>query len=121
MAPGVFGFYMACDEPKIDRAYTGLLKQIDLIKKEKVGDAELNKAINTLIGNHLISLQSSSDRAEQIALNTLYGLGYDYDPVYVKKISEVKADDVLRVARKYLDLEHGAVVKILPDEEKKSK
>jgi zinc protease len=121
MAPGVFGFYMACEEQKVDKAYAGLLNQIELIKKEKMGDAELNKAINTLIGNHLISLQSSADRAEQVALNTLYGLGYDYDPVYVKKISEVKADDVLRVARKYLGTEHCAVVKILPDQEKKDK
>jgi zinc protease len=121
MAPGVFGFYMACEDQKVDKAYAGLMNQIELIKKEKMGDAELSKAINTLIGNHLISLQSSADRAEQVALNTLYGLGYDYDPVYIKKISEVKADDVLRVARKYLDTEHCAVVKVLPDQEKKEK
>jgi zinc protease len=121
MAPGVFGFYMACDAPKADRAYAGLVKQIGLIKKAKVGDAELHKAINNLIGNHLISLQSSWDRAESMGLYTLYGLGYDYDPKYIGKIREVKAEDVLRVARKYLDLKHCAIVKVLPKEEQKKK
>jgi zinc protease len=121
MAPGVFGFYMACDAPKADRAYQGLIEQIGLIKKAKVSEAELQKAINNLIGNHLISLQSSSDRAESMGLYTLYGLGYDYDPKYIAKIREVKAEDVLRVARKYLDLEHCAIVKVLPKEEQKKK
>ncbi len=68
--------------------------------------------MNNLIGNHLISLQSSSDRAEDIGLNTLYGLGYDYTPEYIRKIRAVTAEDVLRVARKYLDTDHCAVVKI---------
>jgi zinc protease len=121
MSPGVFGLYMACDTPKIDRAYDGLIRELDLIKKAQVSDAELQKAINNLIGNHLISLQSSSDRAETFGLYTLYGLGYDFDPIYINKIREVKAEDVLRVARKYLDLEHCAVVKVLPEEEQKGK
>ena len=121
MEPGVFGLYMACDAPKVDRAYEGLLREVELIKKAKVSDEELKRAVNDLIGNHLISLQSSWDRAEEIGLNTLYGLGYDYDPVYIRKIREVKAEDVLRVARKYLDPDHCAIVKILPEGEEKPK
>jgi zinc protease len=121
MEPGVFGLYMACDAPKVDRAYEGLIEEVELIKKEKIGEAELNRAVNNLIGNHVTSLQSSWSRAEEIGLYTLYGLGHDYDPVYIKKIREVKAEDVLRVARKYLDLDHCAIVKILPEGEEKAK
>ncbi|MBI5250274.1 MAG: insulinase family protein, partial [Desulfomonile tiedjei] len=116
--PGVFGFYVACDAPKVDKAYQGLIKEIELVRKAKVSDAELKKSVNNLVGTHLISLQSSSDRAENIGLNTLYGLGYDYDTLYIKKLREVTADDVLRVARKYLDLKHVALAKILPEEAK---
>jgi zinc protease len=115
MDPGVFGVYVGCDAPKVDRAFSGLKEQIELIKQTKVGDAELRKAVDNLIGNHLISLQSSAARAQSIGLYTLYGLGYDYDPTYVRKIGDVTAEDVLRVARKYLDLERCAIVKILPD------
>ncbi|MGO9119584.1 MAG: M16 family metallopeptidase [Desulfomonilaceae bacterium] len=119
--PGLLGLYLACETSKADGAYEGLIKQIGLIKEKKIGDAELKKAINNLVGNHLISLQSSSDRAESIGLYTLYGLGYDYDSKYLQKVREVTADDVLRVARKYLDLEHCAIVKVLPEIEEKAK
>ncbi len=121
MDRGVFGLYMACDAPKVDRAYEGLIKQVELIKKAKVGEEELNRAVNNLIGNHLISLQSSWNRAELTGLYTLYGLGYDYDSTYLQKIREVNADEVLRVARKYLELDHCAIVKILPEREEKPK
>ena len=71
LAPGVFGSYMACDTPKVDRAYEGLIRELDLIRKAEVSDAELQKAINNLIGNHLISLQNTLDRAAPRALHAL--------------------------------------------------
>jgi zinc protease len=115
VAPGVFGVYMGCDAPKAERAFEGLKEQIERITKLEVSDAELKKAIDNLIGNHFISLQSSAARAQEFALYTLYGLGYNYDPTYVQKIRAVTTQDVLRVARKYLDLDHCAAVKILPE------
>ncbi|MBI5572537.1 MAG: insulinase family protein [Desulfomonile tiedjei] len=115
LAPGIFGLYLACDAPKVDRAFAGLVNEIEAIKKTAVGEAELKKAIDSLIGNHLISQQSTSDRAEEVGLHTLYGMGYDYDPVYIARIREVNAADVLRVARRYLDMDHAAIAKILPE------
>jgi zinc protease len=119
MDPGVFAFYIACDEPKADRALQGLLEQINLIREKPVTDEELKRSVNNLIGEYLINLQSSGARAENTALNTLYGLGYDYDKEYVKKISAITAEDVLKAARKYLEPKNYAVVKILPDENQK--
>jgi zinc protease len=115
--PGVFAFYIATDPNKLQTAIAGLEKQIELIKQSPVESKELERSINNLIGNHLINLQSSWSRAENDALNTLYGLGYDFDSEYVKRVSKVTADDVLRVAKKYLDLNHSAIVKILPEED----
>jgi len=119
--PGVFAFYMACEESKLDQAVQGLFRQVELIRKKRVSDEELKRGITNLVGNHLIALQSSWSRAENTALNTLYGLGYDYDKEYIKKISAVTADDVLRVAKKYLDPGRCAVVKILPEENENRK
>jgi len=113
--PGSVVMYMACDVSKVDRALPGLMKQIELVRQKPLGEEELQRSITNLIGTHLISLQSSWSRAETSALNTLYGLGYTYDKEYIKKIGEVKTEDVLRVARKYLDPKRCAVVKILPE------
>ncbi len=119
LEPGVFALYMATEPSKAKTALDGLFREIEKVKAEPVNGAELQRSVTNLIGNHLISLQSSWSRAENKALNTLYGLGYDYDAVYVKKIAGVTSDDVLRVAKKYLDLKRCAIVKILPEENEK--
>jgi zinc protease len=114
--PGIFALYIACETSKMDRATQGLIREIQRIRQGPVGDEELRHAINNLTGNHMIALQSSLSRAETRALNTLYGLGYDYDAEYIEKIKQVKAEQVLAVARRYLDLDRCAIVKILPEE-----
>ena len=113
--PGAFGFYMACDVSKIQKALPGLLGEIDKVKSDSISEKDVKNSINNLIASHQISLQSTSARAENDALNTLYGLGWNYEAEYVDKISDVKPEDVSRVARKYLDLQKSVVVKILPD------
>ncbi|MBI4965522.1 MAG: insulinase family protein [Desulfomonile tiedjei] len=119
--PGVFAFYMACDDSKLDQAVKGMFGQVERIRKERVSDEELKRGITNLVGNHLIALQSSWSRAENTALNTLYGLGYDYEKEYVAKISAVTVDDVLKAAKKYLDPAKCAVVKIVPEENESRK
>ena len=114
--PGVFGFYMGTNANKVDRAMRGLFREIDRVRSAPVGDEELARAVNNVIGKHKIALQSPWARAENVALNDLYGLGHNYDPEYLRKISEVTPDQVLDVARRYLDPNHACVVKILPEE-----
>ncbi len=119
--PGIFAFYIACEESKADRALKGLFTEIEKVRTEPVKKEDLERSINNLIGNHLINLQSSWSRAENIVLNTLYGLGPDFEDVYLKKIAEVKAEDVKRVANKYLDPNEGAVLKIMPEDNQQKK
>lgn len=112
---GLFAFYMATDPTKVDSAMKGLMREIERIKNAPVSDEELARAVNNVIGRRQIALQSPWARAENIALNDLYGLGYDYDPQYVKKISKVTSEQVLQAARKYLNTDRTAIVKILPE------
>ncbi len=113
--PGMFAFYIATDPAKADQALTGLFREIERIKQAPVSKEELDRSINNVIGRRQIALQSPWARAENIALNDLYGLGYDYDPEFVKKISQVTSDQVLKAARKYLDPDRAAIVKIMPE------
>ena len=118
--PGLFGFYIACDTSKIDNAVDGLFREISRVRADSLTEKEVQDSINNLIGNHLINLQSSWSRSENSALNTLYGLGYDYDSEYVKKVSKVTLGDVKRVADKYLNPKNCAILKIVPEEEAKA-
>lgn len=119
--PGLLGLYLACDVPKIDQAVRGMRREIDRIRNERVSDEELKRSIINIIGSHQIALQSSWARAENTALNTLYGLGYDYEAQYVEKISTVTADQLQATARKFLDTSRCVVVKILPEEKEEAK
>jgi zinc protease len=112
---GVFGFYIATDPSKTEQALEGLFREIGKVRDDTIKQEEVDRAVDNLIGNHQIALQSSWARAENRGLNTLYGLGYDYEEKYVDKISQVTAADVKRVARQYLNPDKGAVVKILPE------
>jgi len=113
--PGLFALYMATDPAKADQALKGLFREIERIKEAPISKEELDRSINNVLGRRQISLQSPWARAENIALNDLYGLGYDYDPEFDKRISQVTSDQLLKVARKYLDLDRAAIVKILPE------
>ncbi|MFH1112604.1 MAG: pitrilysin family protein [Pseudomonadota bacterium] len=116
--PGIFAFYMACDASKTDQALAGLFQEIKKIRESQIPEKELQHSITNLAGNHLIALQSSWSRAENRALNVLYGLGYDYDAEYIERIRRVTAKEVLDAARKYLDADKCAVVKIVPEDKK---
>ncbi len=116
--PGVFALYIACDSSKSEQAVAGLFREIKRIRESQVSEEELQHSIANLAGNHLISLQSSWSRAENRALNVIYGLGYDFDTEYIKNIHKVTAKEVLDVARKYLDPDRCAIVKIVPDDKK---
>lgn len=117
--PGVFALYIACDESKVDQATEGLVREIRRIRESEVTQEELKHAVSNLTGNHLIALQSSWARAENRGLNVLYGLGHDYDAEYLDRIRQVTAREILDVARKYLDPDRCAIVKILPEKEKR--
>jgi zinc protease len=119
MDPGLFAFYIACDASKVDQALRSLHREIERVRDAQIGEEELKRAVNNLIGNHRISLQSTWSRAENTVLNTLYGLGYDYDEEFERKIAEVSAPAVMDAARKFLDPARSVVVKILPEKAKK--
>lgn len=116
--PGMFAFYIACEESKNEKALDGLLSEIEKIRDKGVTKEECEGAKENIIGNHLIALQSTWARAETRCLNELYGLGHDFHLEFVEKISEVTPEQVEVVAKKYLDPGKMVTVKILPAGEK---
>jgi zinc protease len=103
--PGIIGAYIASAPDKKNEAIQGLLDEFKKLKSEPVSEEELNRAKRSMIGNYEISLQSVSSQATDMANNELYGLGYGFSKVYPEKIEAVTAEDVMRVAMKYLDLD----------------
>lgn len=116
--PGFFAVYLGSAPQKKDEAIAGILKELAAIRTEKVTDKELVRAKGALIGNYEIGLQEVSSQAADMTNNELYGLGYGFSKIFPDKIGAVTADDILRVARKYLTLDAYSISVVGPNGQK---
>ena len=102
---GAFGVYLACDPDKLSPARKAVFHELELLREKGLTDEELAAAKRYLLGNLKIGMQTNGSQAMQMALDELYGLGYDHMPKYIQKIESVTRADV-----------NGAVKEIiLPD------
>jgi len=77
-------------------------------------DEELERAKRYLIGNHAIGLQRNAAHAGLISLNALYGLGPDADRAFPEQVGAVGKEEVLRVARRIIDLDAYTLAVVRP-------
>ncbi len=115
LEPGFLGVYLACQPDKLDQAISGIKRELKRIQEEKLSPDELERAKNYLVGSYEIGLQRNSALATELAFNERYGLGWDYYKKYPGLILEVSAEDVLRVAKKYIQLDRYALTVIRPE------
>jgi len=113
--PGFFGVYIGCAPEKQNEAIQGIKEQLALVLGRGVTDEELKRAQNYLVGNFEIGLQQNSSQAAKIAFDELYGVGWDEYKRYPERIYSVTRDDVLRVARKYIDLNRYTLALVRPE------
>ncbi len=85
-------------------------KELERLQREPVSEAELQGAKKFLIGNFPLKYSAQQDIAKFLAQIEFYGLGSDYPQRYPKLITAVKADDILRVANKYLKPDNVFVI-----------
>lgn len=93
-----------------------ILRQIERMRSEMVSDEELSDAKAYLTGSFSRRLDTSRKIADFFASAEFYGLGADYIKKYPSYINSVTKEDVLRVARKYLDTEHYVLVVVANQE-----
>jgi zinc protease len=80
-------------------------EQMGLIRKESVSDKELEGAKKYLIGSFPMRFDTQSKLANFLNQVEYYGLGMDYSAKYPSIINAITKEDVLRVAKKYLNPE----------------
>ena len=85
-------------------------KQLERIRQEHVSDEELSEAKAYLTGSFPRRLDTNRKIADFLASVAFYNLGDDYVKKYADYINAVTKEDVLRVARKYLDPEKYILV-----------
>jgi zinc protease len=94
-----------------------ILKQIERIRKEKVTDEELSDAQAYLTGSFPRRLDTNRKIADFLVAVEFYGLGLDYAEKFPEYINSITKEDILRVAKKYLDPENYVLV-VVADQKK---
>src|SRR5215217_3157490 len=109
--PGAFRTGGSIVSAKTDAALIEFMKELKGIVGEKpITDEELKTAKESLIQG--LPQRFASVSSINSAITSLYtqGLPDDYYQQYAKNVSAVTKDDVLRVAKRYIDLNHLAIV-----------
>jgi zinc protease len=102
--PGYFALYIATTPERLEEARSGLLEELDRLLQSPPGEDELDRARRYLTGNFVIDQQRNAVHAAQVSLNALYGLGANASDQFVPRVEAVGPEDVLRVARRIIDL-----------------
>jgi predicted Zn-dependent peptidase len=107
--PGAFRAVASVQTAVTDKALTEFMREIKGIL-EPVSDEELARAENYLTLKYPGNFQSVAQVADQLADLFVYRLPDEYFDEYNSRVRSVTKDDVLRVARKYLDPEKIAII-----------
>ncbi len=110
LMPGAFFISLQTRTDVTNQAIAGVLTEIKGMRDAPVTDQELNEAKSFIVGSFPLRVDSSAKLANVLAQVELYNLGLDYFTQYPRAIEKVTKDDVLRVAKQYLDPQHYALV-----------
>ena len=109
--PGAFRAGGAIFSAKTDAALIEFMKELKGIVGEKpITDEELKTAKDSLIQGLPQRFGSVTGISTAITSLVVQGLPDDYYQTYAQKVSAVTKEDLARVAKRYIDLNHLAIV-----------
>ena len=86
--------------------------ELNRLRNDKVPAEELENAKRAIIGSFALSLEQPQSLLQNIITQKLYNLPADYWDTYPQKVAAITAEDIQRVAQKYIDLGHLQVVAV---------
>ncbi len=114
---GAFEVGLQTKNESANTAIEEILKEIKKMRSMPVSDAELSDAKSFLTGSFPLRIETSKRIANFLVAVEYFGLGMDYIDKYPTYINSVTKDDVLKMAKKYLDPENFALV-VVADQKK---
>jgi zinc protease len=111
-APGAFCVYIATAPDKLEVAQRGILAELERLLERAPSEQETERARRYLCGAHAIAQQRGGQRALAMALDARYGRGVDADRHFPERVRAVTTADLLRVARRFLDLRAYTVASV---------
>lgn len=88
--------------------------ELEKLRNELVAKEELERVKTQVIADDIYALDSVRHQANQIGMLETVGLGYELLDEYSEKISQVTAEQVREVAKKYLQDDRKTVAELVP-------
>jgi zinc protease len=115
LAPGYFAFYAGTAPEKIQLVEQELLQETQLLRSQGLTEEELKRAKAKLIGQKKIARQDLGNYAMTVALDELYGLGYNRLDTEDKEYEAVTPAQTQEIAQKYLIPDTFVISTIQPE------
>ena len=97
-----------------DKGLQAVMKELEQFLKDGPTEVEVKDAKDYLLHSFVGSWETMEDLADYLLTVERYGLGPDYAGDYYKGVRAVTPAEVLRVARKYIDLKNLTTVVVGP-------
>ncbi|MDP9047633.1 MAG: insulinase family protein, partial [Bacteroidota bacterium] len=85
-------------------AITEIEKEVNLLRTELIPEAELSLVRNFMLGSLLGSLENVFSHADKFKNLYFAGLDYDYYDRYIEVVKTVSAEELKKLAERYLDI-----------------
>ena len=95
--------YIATHPDNIKTSIEGFLYEIERIKKTDITEAELENTKNNILGKRNFYYETNILESSMYSGFEINGLGYEYEEEFIKKIKNVKIQDIKKVADKYFN------------------
>lgn len=103
---GYFATYIGCSPEKADTALRMMREELIKLAEHPIGEVELQRAKNYLIGGHDIGLQKNSAIASAVAFNEIYGIPADEVFKYEQALVSITPKDVRDLSEKIFRQKH---------------
>jgi zinc protease len=114
---GHFSIYTATDPAHVQEVQDAILEEVRRLQVEPVGEAELRAAQTNYEGLLAVSFETNLNLAGIVGLETLLTGQFEPFAEAGRRVRGVTPEDVLRVAKRYLDTERYAVAMVGPIKE----
>jgi zinc protease len=108
--PGSFQIVLQTKNASAKEAFSLSRQQMERIRQELVSEKELEGAKKYLVGSFPMRLDTQGKLANFLTQVEYYGLGLDYPQKYPNLIRSITREEVLRVAKTYLQPEKYILV-----------
>jgi predicted Zn-dependent peptidase len=110
--PGSWNAFSDVRTDVTDGSMHEFMYELNRIRDEKVSAKELEEVKRSLVANFALSLENPAALLSNAIIQKIYHLPANYWDTYTEKIAAITADDVQRVAKKYVAIDHLTIIAV---------